>query len=310
MGYYDREYLKGVGLSIAVLLMPTLSVGMAWLFFFAPLPLIYFPIAHGFDKGFRIIFHATLISVGIALLTGTIPVLLFSLSLMPAGFVVARSLNRQRSIHNALGVGSITLGITWLAAGFLIGAANQVNLYQEILHQIDAGLLSANETYSKSPDVPLETQVELQAAFTRIREVTPKVFPGVLATITFSTVWLNILLANWLLKRAGSSAWGDVSQWRLPEPLVWVFIGAGSMLFLPGALNTLGLNLMIVMGTLYFMQGFAVLNSLCLRWSVPNTIRIMILFLLVIQAYGFILLAILGLADIWVNFRRPKTNGT
>ena len=35
--------------------------------------------------------------------------------------------------------------------------------------------------------------------------------------------------------------------------------------------GTLGLNLMIVMVTLYFMQGFVVFNYLCRKWSVPNT---------------------------------------
>lgn len=306
MGYYDREYLRGVALSTAVLLLPTLSVGVAWLFFFSPLPLIYFPIAHGFDKGFRIIFHATLISVGIALLTGTLPVLLFSLSLMPAGFIVARSLSRKQSIFDAFSHGSIALGLTWLAGGVLLGGVNHVNLYQEVLKQIDAGLLGAYETYSKTPEIPLEMQAELQTAFTRIREITPKVFPGVLVTITFSTIWLNIMLANWLLKKTGAPAWGDLSQWRLPEYLVWVFIGAGIFLFIPGAMSTLGLNLMIIMVTLYFMQGFEVFNHLCRRWAVPDTIRVLGLFFLVIQAYGFILLALLGLADIWADFRKPK----
>lgn len=290
-----------------MLTLPLLSVGMAWLFFLSPLPLIYFPIAQGFDKGFKIIIHATLISTGIALLTGTIPVLLFSLSLLPAGFMIARSLNSQQPIYDAFSKGSIALGLTWILAGLLIGTINQVNIYQEVLKQIDAGLVGAYETYSKAPEIPLEAQVEFQAAFARIREVTPKIFPGVLATTTLSTIWLNIMLANWLLKKTGKAAWGDLKQWRLPYPLVWVFIVAGILLFLPGALNTLGLNLMMIMVTLYFMQGFEVFNHLCLRWAIPNAIRVLIIFFLVIQAYGFILLALLGLADIWADFRKPHT---
>lgn len=307
MGSYDRDYLKGVVLSTAMLTLPALSVGMAWLFFLAPLPLVYFPIAHGFAKGFRIIFHATLISFGIALLSGTVTVLLFSCSLMPAGFILARCLQQKQSVYDAFAKGTIALGLTWLLAGILIGAVNHVNLYQEVLKQIDVGLVGAYETYSKAPEIPLETQVELQAAFARIREVTPKIFPGILATITFSTIWLNIMLGNWLLKKTGAEAWGDLSRWRLPDPLVWVFIAGGILLFIPGVMNTIGLNLLIVMVTLYFMQGFEVFNHLCMRWSVPNPIRHLIIFFLVIQAYGFILLAMLGLSDIWADFRKPKT---
>lgn len=307
MGSYDREYLRGVALSTAMLALPALSVGMAWLFFISPLPLIYFPIAHGIDKGFKIIFHATLIATGLTLLIGTLPVLLFSLSMMPAGFMMARSLYQKRSIHDAFCKGTVALTLTWILAWALIGLVNQVNLYQEVLHQIDTGFTVAHETYSNSTDIPLETQVELQAAIARIREVAPRIFPGVLVTMALSIIWLNIMLANWLLKKSGRASWGDLSQWRLPDPLVWVFISAGILLFIPGHMNTLGLNLMIIMVTLYFMQGFEVFNHLCLKWSVPKAVRILIIFFLVIQAYGFILLSLLGLADIWADFRKPQT---
>lgn len=310
MGYYDRDYLRGVALTTVMLSLPSISVGMAWLFFVAPLPLIYFPIALGFDKGFKIILHATLISGGFALLYGTIAILFISLSLMPAGFILARCLNRRESIHQTFAKATIALGLTWLLAGTLISAINRINLYQEVVRQIDSGLVEAYDTYSKAPEVPLDAKAELQAAFARIREVTPKVFPGVLVTMTFCTVWLNILLANWLLKKKGIAAWGDLSEWRLPEPLVWVFILGGMLLFLPGVMNTIGLNLLIVTVTLYFLQGFEVFNFLCLKWSVPNTIRVLLIFFLVIQAYGFILLALLGLADIWADFRTPKTTQT
>jgi len=307
---YDREYLRGLALTIAVLTLPALSAGLAWLMFFSSLPIIYFPIASGVDKGFRIIFHATLISCGIALLTGTSALLLLSLSLMPAGFVVARSLNRKEPAQVSFGRGSLVLAATWLLSGLVLSGLNHGNLYQEVVTEIDAGLAAASAVYSQSPDIPLEVKVELQPTFARIREAAPKILPGVLAVITFSTVWLNIFLANWLLKKKGLAGWGDMTQWRLPETLVWVFIAAGVMLFVPGTINVVGLNLMIVMVTLYFMQGFEVLNHLCLKWSVPNPIRLMVIFFLMIQAYGFILLALLGIADIWADFRKPKTSET
>lgn len=310
MGVYDRDYLRGVALSTALLTLPGLSASMAWLFFLSPLPLIYFPIAHGLDKGFRIIFHAILIATGIALLIGNLSVLLLSLSMMPAGFMMAKSLYQKRPAYDAFSKGTVALTLSWILAGALIGIAYHVNLYQQILQQIDTGLTMAQETYSNTQDIPLDTQVELQAAMARIRELTPRIFPGVLATLALSTIWLNFMTANWLLKKSGQATWGDLSQWRLPEPLVWLFISAGIMLFVPGSMNTLGLNLMIVMVTLYFMQGYEVFNHLCLKWSVPKSMRFLIIFFLVIQAYGFILLALLGLADIWADFRKPQTTET
>lgn len=307
---YDRDHLRGIALTTAVLTLPALSVGFTWLLFFSSLPIIYFPIALGVDKGFRIIFHATLISCGIALLTGTSALLMLSFSLMPTGFVVARSLNRRQPVIDAFSRGSFLLGMTWLTTAIMISGLNHVNLYQEVLREIDSGLVAASEVYSQAPDIPLDVKAELQPAFVRIREVTPKILPGLLAIITLSTVWLNIMTANWLLRKKGLPGWEDMSQWRFPDSLVWLFISAGVMLFLPGTMGIIGLNLMLIMVTLYFMQGFEVLNHLCLKWSVPNLIRLLIIFFLVIQAYGFILLALVGVADIWADFRKPKTSET
>lgn len=307
---YDSDYLKGLALTTAVLTLPALSAGMAWLLLLSCLPIIYCPIVFGVGKGFRIVFHATLISCGIALLSGTAALLLVSLSMMPAGFFIARSLNRRQPVLDAFSRGSFILGGTWLSVAILLSALNHVNLYQEVLKEIDSGLITASQVYSQAPDIPLEVKAQLQPAFERIREITPQIFPSVLAVITFSTVWLNILLADWLLKKKGLSGWKDMSLWRLPDPVVWVFISAGVLLFVPGPMSVIGLNLMIIMVTLYFMQGFEVLNHLCLKWSVPNPIRLLIIFFLVIQAYGFVLLALLGLADIWADFRKPKTSET
>ncbi|MDP2105781.1 MAG: DUF2232 domain-containing protein, partial [Desulfobulbaceae bacterium] len=287
-----------------MLTLPALSAGMAWLIFFSSLPIIYFPIALGVDKGFRIIFHAMLISCGISLLAGTSALLLLSFCMMPTGFVVARSLNRRQPVLDAFSRGSVILGMTWLLAAILISGLNNVNLYHEVLKEIDAGLVMASVVYDQAPDIPLEVKAELQPAFARIRDVTPKIFPAVLAVMTIGTVWLNILLGNWLLKKKGLTGWVDLTLWRLPEPLVWLFISAGVLLFVPGTMNVIGLNLMIIMVTLYFMQGFEILNHLCLKWSVPNLIRLLIIFFLVIQAYGFILLALLGIADTWADFRK------
>ena len=121
-------------------------------------------------------------------------------------------------------------------------------------------------------------------------------------------MWLNILMANWLLKKKGIAAWEDFQELKLPEWLVWIFILAGLGLFGPSQslLNNLGLNLLIITGTLYFIQGFAVISSLFNKWSVPNPVRVVFFFFIIIQAYSIILLTLLGLADIWLNFRKPK----
>ena len=57
-------------------------------------------------------------------------------------------------------------------------------------------------------------------------------------------------------------------------------------------------------GLLYFFQGLAVFNSLLGRWGVPLFVRIILYFVFFIQSYGLIILAILGLSDIWIDLRK------
>ncbi|MDA8160734.1 MAG: DUF2232 domain-containing protein [Desulfobacteraceae bacterium] len=306
----DREHWRGVLLSAILLVLPTLSPGTAWMFFLAPLPVICLPVVHGPAKAARIIFQAVLIAGGISLLTGGLPILLLSASLLPAGLVLTRGLKRREAFYGSLLQGAVALALSWLGIGLLVSVVSHGNIYRELLDQIDQGLSGAYQTYSKGPDVSLDVQAELRAAIDRGRELIPKILPGLLATMTVFVVWLNMTLANWLLGKTESGVtWEDAGDGRLPFPLVWVFIVAGSALFVPGRAGLIGMNLMIVTVTLYGMQGFDVFNHLCRRWSMPNPIRGLILFFLVIQAYGFILLALLGLADVWAEFRKQGAGG-
>jgi len=154
----------------------------------------------------------------------------------------------------------------------------------------------------------VESQADLQMVFTRLRTVIPRVLPGMIAMSALSIIWLNMALANWLLKRNSFPAWPDFKDWRLPEPVVWPLIVAGFLLFVPGQVNTVALNVVMVLFTLFHIQGFAILLNLFEKWSVPHPVRIFLIPILIIQAYGIILLALLGIADIWADFRKPKSN--
>ena len=89
--------------------------------------------------------------------------------------------------------------------------------------------------------------------------------------------------------------------------LVWPVIMTGSLLLLPEErLNTLGLNAGLVLLVLYLSQGLAIIASLMQRWSLSLLVRTIIYSLLFMQIYGFVLVAVLGLADVWVDFRKPR----
>ena len=132
-------------------------------------------------------------------------------------------------------------------------------------------------------------------------------------------IWL--LLAVWLTMGAGAAAirkrradlmpWPPYSDWRLPDIIVWAVIVSGILLFLPGtAVRLAGLNGLIICLVLYFFQGVAVLSTLFIRWRVPTPVRILIYLLTFMQLYGPLFLSVLGLVDVWANFKKLRGSST
>ena len=105
--------------------------------------------------------------------------------------------------------------------------------------------------------------------------------------------------------------WPPYRDWRLPDITVWAVIASGIMLFMPttGA-RLFGLNGLMVCAVLYFFQGLAVLGTLFNRWRVPPVVRILINMLTLMQLYGLLFLSVLGLIDVWADFKKPRGKAT
>jgi hypothetical protein len=79
------------------------------------------------------------------------------------------------------------------------------------------------------------------------------------------------------------------------------------MLLVPDErLTTLGLNAGLVLLVLYLSQGLAIISGMMHKWSLPPIIRAITYSLLFLQVYGIGFIAALGLADVWVDFRKPR----
>lgn len=154
-----------------------------------------------------------------------------------------------------------------------------------------------------------EQALEVESAISRLRGILPRVMPGLLFTTLLNTIFLNMVVGQYFLRRKkpGLVTWPPFATWRLPEPLVALVIVAGFCLLVPTQIiKDIGINLLLVAGTLYFFQGLALLTSLLNRWSVPGVLRALIFLMLLVQAYGIALLAITGLIDVWADMRKPR----
>jgi len=197
---------------------------------------------------------------------------------------------------------SLTWIVFWAAYALLTGD----NPYQQLVEIIDAGFIAAGEIYRQNSQLNMEMQLELTRVITGLRNLVPHILPGMLGGTILVTVWMNEVLFNQVLAKTlpDKKNWPPYSEWKLPDQLVWLPIGA-ALCYLagPAGLHDLGINGLIVSGVLYFFQGLAVFLHMLDKWKVPAYLRIILYLLLVLQSYGLILLSLLGLADIWLNLR-------
>lgn len=300
--------LTGMMILIAMLSLPAINPEkVGWLTGLVPLPVFYYLIRLGKKAGFALIRNAVLLAAGAAMLFGSLPLLFFSLSFVAPGIVFFRAAQSHKTPVQAGFYGIIILGALWLLFWTVFGITQQTNPYKNLLETMDQGLTGAFAIYRETAKLPAEATRHIEAAIEELRVIIPKVLPALLITGILGTVWLNLALGNWLLKKKEQALapWRDFREWQLPDKLIWGVIGgAFAMIFFAEPLSIIGLNVLLIWGALYTIQGLAILVSLLGTWAVPAPFRVLIYILVIIQTYGIILLTFVGVADVWADFRK------
>lgn len=148
---------------------------------------------------------------------------------------------------------------------------------------------------------------ELALWFQQLKEIIIRFFPGLVMTSMVMAAFINTLVCRRCLAGPVEDAQplSRFSQWKMPEWLVWPWIAAGASCFIPHSLySTMGENALLVFSAVYCVAGISVAQFLFERFRVPRWIRWATWLLIGIQWYGMLMLAALGLADVWVDFRK------
>ncbi|MCX7817438.1 MAG: YybS family protein [Syntrophales bacterium] len=121
------------------------------------------------------------------------------------------------------------------------------------------------------------------------------------------TVWLNIVSAREILimNNLPSPSFGDLTKWKAPDWYVWFFIASGTCIILPTTtLKWVGINGLMICLMVYLIQGVAIIAYFFKTKNVPRILRYVFYMFLVFQQYLLIPVILLGLFDLWVNFRK------
>jgi len=138
-----------------------------------------------------------------------------------------------------------------------------------------------------------------------VRRLLQFMLPGLVVVNSAMVAWINVVLARRLAPALG---WGEPEQpmyyWAVPEWLIFIALAAGFLLLMPAkAVRLLSLNLLMVLALLYFFQGVAVLSAWFHRFNLPRFVRAVGYPLMFFHPLVFLVI-ILGLLDLWFDFRR------
>ncbi|MCH2535625.1 MAG: YybS family protein [Bdellovibrionales bacterium] len=99
-----------------------------------------------------------------------------------------------------------------------------------------------------------------------------------------------------------------LADFTLPDFMVWILIASLPLSFsniagVPEEIRVIATNVFYISMLCYFFQGMAVVQRYFELFKIGMFWRLLWLFILVSHIYSIIFVAVLGIADVWLNFR-------
>jgi len=300
--------LMGVGLLASGSAFPILGVFLSLL---SPVPFVLLRLRHGF---LPLVLALTLTTLAVMGLSSPGQAVAFLLEFGLPGMLLAETL--QRGSRSELTVATVAVLLTVGGLAVLVLASDVWTQPLSAVSQHVERLLADMEAFTARLGLSAEGAAPLYGMGGKLRVFLLMAFPGMffagsLLTAAGYVLFLRALMRRWSAQLGGLSL--EPFRWELPERLVWVFIGAG-ILYLTGLpwLQAVGLNILIVLIGLYFLQGLSIAAFLFQRFQLPRFLGALSVLLLLFQPFLTLVVAGVGLFDVWFAFRRlslPKTPG-
>lgn len=251
---------------------------------------------------------AVAIGALVYLLLQSFDLFIFTSALLFAGYVLYSSAEKGDKPHISGLKGSLALGGGWALVLAILSIGSEMSAYGQLIATLDEGIVEALKYYRQSDTISAETLVIVEATLYRMQVIIPVIMPAILGSLVMLMVWFTMVSANLLLSRVGQvTPWGGYRYWQLPEKLIWVAIGTGIFALVPlQPLRNLGINCLILLSIIYCFQGLSIAVFFMNKWNIPILLRSFFYVMIVFQSFGTILLLILGIADIWFDFRKLK----
>jgi len=273
---------------------------------FVPQPVLLFGLKYGAGLGVAVLVAAM---IGLFVFAGEALGFVYSVFAVMVGLLFWL-LGRLRVVE--LLVTGVAAAMLATAAGVLLyfygswGAMTQ-NLRGSLIDNLAVAL-----RVHEKMGFPQESLNLFREKIPEVVEQMLQLLPGLLFVSLCMVVLLNILFL-WRRFPDRRAQWLSVAtfrEWKCPEQLVWALIACGFAFFVPAneVVTIVALNVLLVTGVCYFIQGLAIVAFFFHKNNVPRFLRSATYILIIFQQIFTLLVAALGLFDLWGDFRRLKKN--
>lgn len=191
---------------------------------------------------------------------------------------------------------------------FLLGlAAQQQTGVTTLVESYLQGEINTALTLAKDMELPAAQAAQFETTVRSTGDLLLQVYPAA-AAVGYGLLLLITQLGLALAARARYSIPGiPFDQWKVPELWIWGLILSGiGVLLAEGSLATAALNLLVVMLALYFLQGLAIVRYFFRTRRVSAPLRTLGYVLLATLNPLPVLVAGIGVFDLWIDFRKPR----
>lgn len=271
-----------------------------------PLPFLYYTTKLGLHQGLKTAAITLLVAGLIAKLTGYQEIVFFCLEFSLLGLVISEIYKRRFTFGLTIFWGTsfmLLIGIVFL---FLISFSKQMGPPEMILEYFQNNLRETIRAY-ESMGLDQEKVFQLHEYGKVITNIISMVYPALLIIGTGVVVWLNVVISRPLFRRGNLSYpdFGSMDHWQAPELMVWGVIASGFALFLTtGGIKFLAVNALMVVSVIYIFHGMSIILFFLNKYHVSPWIRFGVYLLIIFQQIFLIGLAVAGLFDQWIDFRK------
>jgi len=271
---------------------------------FATAPGVYYTLKHGRGTGFALVLATSALLAAVTDPAALVIYLLQAgvMSLALSEFLI-RLKGGARSIVYAVAINLLFL----MAAAGLYGYVTGADLHAKVIKGVEASITQTASIYQKAGITGDELKA-LQESMHQAGALIVTIYPALVTVALGLVAAVNLMVLSRIASRFRLPVYlGDFRKYRNPEPLVWLLIAAGFAMLVPESLVHLAaLNVLIVICTLYLVQGCAVISHFFNSYKVPFFARLFVCLLLILQPFLALAVAALGIFDLWGDFRAPN----